>query len=383
MWLVLGVITLIGSLLVGWKLRREAAWKGNTDTHGEFAFTRTSKKGRQPNDWRFGIPVKDLPEFRLKPQSLFDATFQKLRISNEVQTGDAAFDRTVYVVSDLPVVRTALQRDPELRRRLVALFQSFQQCGYRVREVRLARDRLWVRASSRQDFDRSMLKQVRQWLEQVAERLPPAHGGQRFDPYFFKAAAVLTLSTGLAISGVLMLFGLSGAYPPFVAGSGGLWAASISATVPLLAALVFASLMLLGRSARTHLILVELLLVGGLGVWSWTFVGLHEANWRLDTSAPRPVELTMVSKAHWTTKSTTRSGKGRRRRTTTTHHYELRFDRPLSLADGDSPTGAPHRLRVNQSEYLSASEGSAWQFVLRRGRLGWPWIESHRQLPLD
>lgn len=378
MWFVLGLITLLGGLALGWKLRRDARWKGEATARGEFAFLHAKpKKGRRPNDWRFGIPVRGLPEFRLKTQSLNDALFRRIGISNEVQTGDALFDRTVYVVSDLPVVRDALKRDPELRRRLLAVFDHFKQQRHKLREMRLAGDRLWVRASSREAHDGRVLSALPDLLGAVAERVPPASEAQRFDGYVLRAAMVLTLSTALAISGAVLLFGLlPGRYPAMLEGNAGLWHGSLIFGLPLLAVLVIASVAWLGRSSRTHLILLELLIVGSFGVWAWTFFGLREANYRLDTTPPVVVELKLATKAHWTT--TTR----RKRGTSTTHHYELRFDRPLALPGRDLTPLDNYRFKVGREEYDQAVEGRAWHFTLRQGRLRWPWIESGVPAPL-
>lgn len=384
MWFVLGLVTLLGGLALGWKLRRDARWKGEATARGEFAFLYARpKKGKRRNEWRYGIPVRGLPEFRLKRQSLNDALFRKVGISNEVQTGDALFDRTVYVVSDLPVVRLALQRDPELRRRLLAVFQHMQQQGYKLKELRLAGDRLWLRAFSRADHDSGVLSALPDLLGAVAERLPEVAQSQRFDSYVLRAAMVLTLSTALAISGAVLLFGLIPGRYPALLDSAGLWRGSFTFAAPLLAVLVLVSLVWLGRSSRTHLILLELLIVGSFGVWSWTFYGLREANFRLDSSPPAIVELRLASKAHWTTTSRRRKG-GR----STTHHYELRFDRPLVLPGRASSTSGAHALRVDSSEYAAAVEGRNWHFTLRRGRLGWPWVEAgapaaERALPAE
>lgn len=372
MWFVLGLITLLGGLALGWKLRRDARWKGEATARGEFAFLfARPKKGKRRNDWRFGIPVSGLPEFRLKRQSLNDALFRRIGISNEVQTGDPLFDRTVYVVSDLPVVRVALQRDPELRRRLLAVFQYVLKQGYKLKELRLAGDRLWLRAFSRADHDSSVISALPDLLGAVAERLPQVTQAQRFDSYVLRAAMVLTLSTALAISGAVLLFGLIPGRYPALLDSTGLWSSSFSFAAPMLAALVLVSVAWLGRSSRTHLILLELLVVGSFGVWSWTFYGLREANFRLDVSTPVVVELKLASKAHWTTTSRRRKG-GR----STTHHYELRFDRPLVMPGREATALGAHAIRVDSSEYAAAVEGRIWHFTLRKGRLGWPWVES-------
>ena len=138
MWLLLGLSTLFGGLTLGWKLRRDARRKGEVVRSGEFVFCfKQPKQGQRPNDSCFGVPVRGLPEFRLKPQSFSDALFRRIGISNEVQTGDDTFDRAMYVVSDLPVARDALRRDPELRRRLLAAFQYVQQHRYVAAEAPL------------------------------------------------------------------------------------------------------------------------------------------------------------------------------------------------------------------------------------------------------
>ena len=88
---------------------------------------------RTIGDWLATTPPEVFAHKRREAEILF----RRIGISNEVQTGDDTFDRAMYVVSDLPVARDALRRDPELRRRLLAAFQYVQQHRYVAAEAPL------------------------------------------------------------------------------------------------------------------------------------------------------------------------------------------------------------------------------------------------------
>lgn len=364
MWILLGLVAFLASLVLSLHLRRQSRWAGVAGRLGDLGYEEVLQppaKKRSGTAWKVGISALDRAEFRLKVQSRWDSLYSRLGVSNEVQTGDREFDQRIYVVADHAAVRQALSADAQLRRLLLVLFEMFR--GHGLQHVSLSGGRLWLQLHSASELHVDQRHRAIQLLGEIRGRLPQVSKGAGIDPFFWRAALVLSVSTALAVGGFLLLLGAgTGRYPKLLE-TGGLWGASLILAPLLLAAFLLLSLIWLKRSARSHLILFELLTVGAFGIWAWTFCGLRELNFRLDDRPAQVRELALLERTHTT--STSRSKRGRRR---TSHHYHLYFE-PLQNHQDRL------RFKVSSDEYSRAKVGERWAFTLREGRLGWAWLE--------
>lgn len=361
MWLMLGLVALLISLIVGAVMRTSAHWVAD---HGIFMTTRilsalTTQK--ESATWKLGLAAKRRPEFQLKVQGQLDAFFHRIGISDEVQTGDSRFDRTFYVASDHPDLRQQLKSSAALREALLKLRDGIVKSGWQFRQIRLGGERLWVEAAGRKNQAPPALTLQVPHLLEVLERLPELPSVGQRDPYHFRAALVLALSSALAIGGGVALFGLISHEPPQLFDR---WPSLLLSwwLGPLLA-LVLAAMALawLGRSARSHFVLVELLTVGLFGCWSLTLTGARHWNRVHDSSAAQLIQARV--EGHSTTRSF-----GKRRRTL----YWVQF---AAVPGFKLPA---FEQQVSMSEYNAFRDGSCVSFLWHPGRFGWAWYEARR-----
>jgi hypothetical protein len=192
-------------------------------------------------------------------------------------------------------------------------------------------------------------------VELKARRLHPS---TRRDPLFLKSVLVLAASTGLMINGVIQVGRIWIFHVPFTLDAGQLVAWSLLAAAVLLVLLCGAAFLLLGRSSRLHLVLLEVLLVGAFGAATTSFAELRDMNMELDTSEARTYATDIVRK------TTHRGRRGRR-----SYYLHLRNWHDAS----DSV-----RVRVTRSEYDATSMGRPMEVRERAGALGMRWVESMR-----
>jgi hypothetical protein len=362
MWLFIGAITLLCACVYAGRKHHAAHWNGLPYTVRDGAFL-ASLDGRGSLRFRpcLGLATPSPLEFECKAESWLDRFFKWCGLSVELQLGHDAFDRAVYLVADNPAVLAVLRREPDLCDRLIELFRTPREAGFRVHRVvcRRGKFRVEFRQTSMGASEYVLFAKVaplvrRMWAA-LPERLPDGHSGA--DPLFLRSVIVLAFSTGLAIHGGvhlyrLLIFGGVSTLDLWPLLTLGLAAGGI-----LLALQLMLATALLARSSRLHLIMLELLLVGSFGALSTGVVEVRDINIDLDTSEATP-HATQVLDLR-----TTRSRRGGTRR----YAYVAAF--------GDEP---PRKLRVGYDDYHALTVGEPATVYLRDGYLGIRWVASVR-----
>lgn len=310
MWFALGLVSLCVVLAwqIRWRWRRP--WRGTPGIQGrghahEYRYLtyKDSTYGVQ-----VGVPVPAYFRFELKRESWVDRFFKWTGLSVEQQFGQDGFDRLVYVASDDAHLWNRVADSAALRHAAQALLVN-RTAGCKVRRVFCANGKLVVhvhrgRWFSRQD-DRMRLGQhlatALPSLHDIARglrdsRRPEGLPSQR-DPYLLPGVVVLATSTALAINGTLFWLRPVLFDDNFLLDPWRLWPHTLWAGGALLLALLCAHLVLLARSARAHLYLLELLLVGSLGAFSTAASELRDANIEWDTSPVAVREAEVVGKS--------------------------------------------------------------------------------------
>ena len=123
----------------------------------------------------------------------------------------------------------------------------------------------------------------------------------------------------------------------------------------IVAFLMTATFYMLGRSSRTHLVLIEVIFVGTFGAIATCFVELRDMNIDFDRSTSAIHSVTSIDKY-------VSSG---RRRSNTYYLYVEDWTKQQETI----------KLNVNYSVYNSISIGDRVRIIERSGFLGYPWIE--------
>ena len=366
MWSVLGLVSL--SVVLAWQVR----WRWHRPWSGTPAFGAKGIAHEQRQlaykDSTFavqvGVSVPDLFRFELKRETRVDRFFKWTGLSVEKQFGHEGFDRLVYIASDDEHMWNRIADSPTLRRAAEALLLD-TTAGCKVKRVFCANGKLVAhihrgRVFGRKD-DASRLSRhvaaILPLLDGIANALRasprPSLPARRRDPHLLPGAVVLAVSTALAIHGLLFWLRPVLFDDAFLLDHDRLFHLSLWAGGAILLALLTAHFVFLARSARAHLYLLELLLVGSLGAFSTAASELREANIEWDTS---PV---VVREAAVLDKSISRSRKGG------TRHY-------LHVRDWLDPADT-RKVMVSGDFYDAVAPGRMLVFHERAGRFNAAW----------
>lgn len=359
MWFLFGALTTtVAAGVMGYR-RYTAAWSGKQGRGYEYAFG-TDKQG-EVQSAKIAVRHDAAFDFEIKRETGADRWFKQVGVSIEPQTGDSAFDKALYLACDDAAVRAMFMSSKALRE---AMWRVFFDHALPVKSVVCRAGRVWVDLRDTDLDEASVLLGVDAYIARPLQAIAAELKSRRLststrrDPLFLKSVLVLALSSGLAISGGMQLARLYWwSSTPFTLDLQSLFVASVFGGIFLLVLLLAAGFALLGRSARMHLVLFELLLVGGFGAWATSYTELRDINIDFDRSEAHEVASTIV------TKTSHRGRRGSR------SYY-------LHLADWRTP-GETIRVKVSASEYERAVSGVPLRVRVRDGAIGVQWVESY------
>lgn len=376
MWMLAGVVTLIGMSIFLYRRRLEDRWRPvplhvpRADRHAEHsrryqpiegALYSSVNRGRVHAPLqRIGYDQAPAVELRAKTQRWWDHLFTALGISVSCRTGNRDFDRAFYLVLDQAPVCRALTACPRTQAKMLEIRRLAEEHGVRFRQLRVRRGRVWVEVAARKRKDkpaatllaRAFVPALRELSVAMDDEIPmTARGGK--DRFAWKAALIAAISSALLVTGILSILPLHFFPLPAPLASAGLVTLSLLLAAAVVALLVALTFVWLGRTSRTHLVLLELLLTGFLGATLTSYGLLRDANMTLDGSAAERHVVTVHEKTV-----------SRSRRSTRYYLY---------LSDWHGQ-GGTRKIRVGHSLYQSVPTGRPVDIVERDGRLGIPWI---------
>jgi hypothetical protein len=363
MWFSFGILTLLASTLWGLRVRLAAAWRGQSNRIGgnSFDVQEVRNKGHL-RLVRLGTTAPAGLHFRVRAERVHDRFFKWLGITTEIQTRDAEFDQQLYVESDARAVAILLRRNATLRATLVKIFDYAQGWRMGKMRVRCANKRLWLEFSLKSESElypaKTYLAPLLHTLASCLECLDlPAE--YKRDRFVWRGAAVLAFSTGALALGA---FGLTRSL------AGGtdileprlLFFACLAPAIALTVAGAAAVLAWLISSSRAHTVVLEFVLVGGLGFVLGGYALAREADMEFDSHPASPVVVD-VSVDH-------RVSRGGRN---STHHSYYVY-----CADWRSGhEGQRLSIEITSSTYQRLQGRSSAAIYVRPGSLGFDWIE--------
>lgn len=369
MWFLFGFITLISFSIYFGIQRLGTRWKGDVSRFNGIAYQYKVVRNKNNITTRFMVGV-DAPigyDFTFKREAWFDRLCKFLGLSVEHQVGHADFDKLVYVVSNDGYLLDQISGSAPIIDAVVQLF-ALHRLDSRASEIRCLNGRLWVTFKvgrlfsadtdlhylfGLQDTAAALLDQVVRQLKQT----PPAYKGMRRDPFILRAAAILALSTGMVVNGLAHALRLMWTTAEFTVDHAELWRLAAYGGVAVMVLMVCVALVTLGRSARTHLVLVELILVGSVGATLTAFFELRDLNMEWDHSAAQVFHPDILEK------SVSRSRKSG------THYYAY-------VRDWNGGYKS-HKVSVSSTFYNSVNVGDRLAVRQRSGYLGVRWVESY------
>ena len=305
MWFGFGLITLLVGFFFSMKSRTAAKWVGRArelriqPNHWHYQYHEVRHKGRLQKV-RIGVIAPPGFQFAARAEGGRDVFFKRIGVSSEIQLHDAEFDSNVYLESDAKGVGTLLSESKELRDALLEILRYAQRNHLRGMRIRCAHERLWLEFKPKQEGILAIAtNQLVPLLHRLREGLRHSKLTAELldDPFIWRAALLLSISTA---STVLGCYGVIRAFAgrTDIIDSWQLFQASAIAGLVVTAIFVVAVLKVLGRSSRTHLVLIEGALVGTVGFALSMFALAREANITFDTQRPQLQELHNISVHH-------------------------------------------------------------------------------------
>ena len=361
MWFLFGFVTLAAASISSLIWRLTVSWHGTAGQAEGVAYEysiSTAKHGRVTGA-KVGVRCSDGFSFQLKPEGTFDRWSKSIGLTKECQTGDVAFDQAVYVVSDDPAVERMLQTDTTLRDAIMRLMSDCAACLGTLKRINVHAGRLWIVVSPRSSDKGSVTeacKRVVPALSETAGRIERDGGSVKDDrdPFPKRAAVILSISTGLALNAAWQVLSMFPDYP-FLRDSGEPIVPALligAGVVVLLAAL---TLLVLGHSARTHMVLLELVLVGSIGATISAYAELRDYDFDFDPAPSRVVQAEVTDR--WITHG--RKG---------SVHCHIR----VSGWPGDGWTS---EIPTSCDFYNLTEVGADVAIEEHAGALGWPWVK--------
>lgn len=367
MWFVFGFISLFGFAVYSLHQRVTAKWIGTRSVvrrkpyEYELLVNHLDRGDKSKAvGLRIGVTAPTVYDFSFKPEKWRDWFSKRIGFSVEYQTGDAEFDNAVYIVSNDARIHATLSQNAALRADILRVFSIVAPHSAELKEVRCSLGRIWVHYKLKNPLVQSKLPVLAEQLVPALNRLAAdlgratvAGAPRLYDRFVLRAAIILAISTGLAMNGAAHLARLYFIPMPFTVDNSTLILWSLYCGAALLALLVLAVVLFLGRSARAHVVLLEVLLVGSVGAVLTSFVELRDLNMEWDQQPAARYEVTTVSK---------RISKSRRSRT----YY-------VTISGWPNKNNTSE-FRVSSSFYHRTDRGAKLELLQKPGFLKVPWV---------
>lgn len=362
MWFLFGFITLISfSIYFAYK-RINAAWKGVAGNTNGVSYQYALLKNKSTIiGLLLGIEGASGYDFSFKKETWYDRLSKFIGLSAEYQAGNKDFDNLVYVVSDDAELLKQISTNISTVEMMLDIFSSGENFNCKIKEVRCNSGRLWVKFKTTGGFEETKVAGLAAFLVPLLQnvsnelaKVPPIASKKWRDPFVVKAAIILAISTGLAINGLVHLLRLQQINEPFTVDTDQLLLGSAYWGAGIIISLLIATIIFLGRSARTHLVLIELLIVGSFGAASTSFTELRDINIELDQTPGTEYQAKTLGKT---------ISKGRR----STSYY-------LYMEDWNKEE-SQKKVKVSSDFYHQTSVGDHLIILQKNGCLKYRWVE--------
>ena len=365
MWFVFGLLTLAAAVGFQWYWRWHRHWDGQWSHHAGIACEQQDEEVKGVLRGRkVALIVPDVYRFELKRETAVDRFFKWTGLAVEKEFGHSGLDRLVYLASNddhLIDRMTASERMQQVAQELFGIDLN----GCRLRDVHCAKGQLWMRLDVKGIQDNSdaafkldqacarLLPVLKELADELGRHVPASPAESR-DRFLWPSVALLALSSGLFWNTWVSVVRSGWLDHTIVLDNSALWWRSAFTGAVVLGMLVGLVLWRLAGSARVHLVLMEVLLVGGIGSVGTGYLELRDLNREWDTSVPQLLEVPVQRKS---------ISKGRR----STTYY-------LHVPDWTGQD-TERRVSVSRSFYDSTNPTHMLVFEQRAGYLGVRWAE--------
>lgn len=362
MWFLFGFLTIGLCVWFEFWRRHLARWKHQGVTASGFFYHHLRNKGKV-KEFYLGIDCPTSANFTIKRQSTLDSFFKWIGIANEFETGDETFDNSFYLITDNKTFHHSIASSEIFRSSVKNIMSFGLQSHLRAKKIHCRGERVWVVVGVGSKYKENEITSIADALRKDFDRISKLladvgqlSGSRWNDPFVIKASLLLAISSGLAINGVIQFFRLHFGKLPFTLDYSLILEDAFAYSLVCILVFAFIALYWLGRSARTHIVLVELFTIGALGIFLSIATEMRDINMEWDRSPSHTYKVDIINK--YTSKS---GGRGRR-----TYYHVVVKDWRCDCGN--------YTLHVSRSMYNIIDERRHLSIIQRDGYLGYPWI---------
>lgn len=361
MWFLFGFITLISFSVFFGLQRYQAKWKGTSAVFKDVAYQydlRTHKGSYVK--LLIGCNVIEDVCFSIKNERWWDRLFKTLGITVEHQVGDAEFDRMFYLITDNKSLCDLFSQSYEFQDAVKQIHDLCKTHKLKFKKLLCRHGRIWLDLVPEKKSEQPNITAISNDLVPelftmtgILEKQQAFFLNQKNDPFIIKAMVILAISSGLAINGLVQFIRVLIIDMPFTVDNWPLFYASLPYGLAIIGLLIVLAFIFLGRTARTHLVLIELILVGSFGAISTTNLTMRDLNIDLDISSPEYYVVEIYKK--------------RISRSRNSKSYYLTVD------DWNNGAGRVE-IKVSSDIYYRFEKNQNAKIEQRAGYLGYRWV---------
>ncbi|EAR61798.1 hypothetical protein [Neptuniibacter caesariensis] len=320
----------------------------------------SSSKGTKYTGALFGIKANEGYDYAFKRESLEDRLFRWVGLTYKYKVGDSKFDDLVFIVSDNISLLKKLSDCPKLTSLILDIFACPDGNKLFVEKIRHGAGCLWVEFGTHGQFEQHDVQELAPklipLLEQLAEEIhkqPICLNSfwKKFKKYI--SGLLLGVSFALVIVGSVQHFSMPSAHENILVEPFWLYLHTFifgSVGVLILAIL---TILTLGKKPGFHLVLSEVILIGGIGSFLMSYTQLEHINRVYDESKVEVFYVKILSKRE--------SG------TNNSQKYYLH-------TEGWDGNNQRQEIRVDFDIYKASSIGGELSVHQKEGKLGYRWL---------
>lgn len=357
---------LVGTVLTLLELRLKFSGKSLRWEDKAFSYRVKRDRGGGVVSVSLAIEMPDTLRFVLRRECWYDALGKASGLAREWQTEDRDFDLKVFISCEDREFLQALSGSGELRRQVSELLDVDG------RRITAYGGQLWIRLDGAGGWDRSSdndaiaLSTAAEQLPKLLalrERLVAVHAdlwSAERDPGLGRQQLMRWICVLAGVAGIAGAIQLGGTTLPYVLVHEQIIRHAIAAAFVGVLALSALLIMLIGRTSRTHILFLHILLIAAPGIGLAAAAFYNYLDIQLDRTEPTPFSARVANKYTTTHKGT------RSYHLVVDHWQDARF----------SPT-----LDVEHGFYADVNVGNCVRFELYPGAFGDPWLESYAVVP--
>lgn len=361
MWFGISFVTLAASLVWRWYAKR-TRWKGDSEKYDGLPYQYKFRREKYSDKLWIGIDFNPQVNCAFRRENWLDRAFKALRLTKEHQTGHSEFDQQVYFISDNATVQNLVSSSQSIADNVLKIMSSNMH-GAHFRRLHGRSGCLWAEYKLKGELaaDKGApglaalcvpaLHAIAKEFLQAEKKITKPW----LDPYYWIAAVFSTIAYGLLTNGVIQVFRwLDTPNAQLLPGSE-IVQHALGITAISIGVLVAAAAIMLSRTSRAHMTLIEVFLAGSLGMFSTSYYALKDINFDLGAKAGKAVTSEVIAQ---------RIQKHRRKTNKPTYYLTIK------ATDRTPQT----EVTVSADSYAMTRMGSQINLNVHAGKLGYLWI---------